>query len=262
MASRADVTSALTTCFAETDALGADLAADEWGVQSLCPDWDVKGVMTHLGGIEDLLLGWHPTTDDEPPPFQKAAEFARKVADMTGPELATTIRPILRRRRDELADMGDDQWAQQCMTPIGPATYGRFMEVRVFDFWVHQRDMTMPLGRATDDTGPAASIALDEVHQSLGYIVGKKIGLPDGMSIAFRVSGGLERDMFVVVDGRAAVVDHVDEPSVVVSADSTTFIMLACGRVDPQAEIDAGRIGWSGDDQWGETAACNLRFTM
>jgi hypothetical protein len=148
------------------------------------------------------------------------------------------------------------------MTPVGPATYGRFMNVRVFDFWVHQRDMTIPLGRDTDDSGPAAEIALDEVHGSLGYIVGKKIGLPDGMSIGFDLTGGINRKIYAAVEGRAGVVDHIENPDVQVSADTTTFIMLACGRVDPQEQIDAGRITWSGSDEWGEKAARSLRFTM
>ena len=73
-------------------------------------------------------------------------------------------------------------------TPVGPATYGRFMNVRVFDFWVHQRDMTIPLGIEIEDSGAHAEIALDEVHGSLGFIAGKKIGLEDGMSIAIRPS--------------------------------------------------------------------------
>ena len=38
--------------------------------------------------------------------------------------------------------------------------------------------------------------------------------------------------------------------------------MLACGRIDPQQRIDAGRISWTGDDTWGEKAARSLRFTM
>jgi len=38
--------------------------------------------------------------------------------------------------------------------------------------------------------------------------------------------------------------------------------MLACGRIDPQQRIDAGRISWTGDDIWGEKAARSLRFTM
>ena len=88
-------------------------------------------------------------------------------------------------------------------TPVGEKTYGRFLEIRVFDFWVHERDITTPLGWPTDDTGPRAEIALAEVEGSLGYIVGKKIGLPDGASIVFHLTGPLERDLSVVVDGRA-----------------------------------------------------------
>ena len=148
------------------------------------------------------------------------------------------------------------------MTPVGSGKYGRIMNIRVFDFWVHQRDITLPLGIETNDSGVHADIALDEVHGSLGYIVGKKIGLPEGMSIGFRLNGGIERDMFVNVDGRAQVVDHISGPSVELVANSTSFVMLACGRIDPQEEIDAGRISWSGDDEWGEKAARNLRFTM
>ena len=64
------------------------------------------------------------------------------------------------------------------------------------------------------------------------------------------------------MDGRAGLVDHLDSADVTVNADTTTFIMLACGRIDPQEQIDAGRIAWSGDDDWGDKAARNLRFTM
>ncbi|MGB0877647.1 MAG: SCP2 sterol-binding domain-containing protein, partial [Mycobacterium sp.] len=118
----------------------------------------------------------------------------------------------------------------------------------------------------------------------------KKIGLPDGMSIVFHVGsglkeggskeggskeggskeggskegteGGAKRDLAVLVDGRARVVDAVDSPDVEVTADLETFMMLAAGRVDPQSKIDAGEITWTGDDQWGDTAARKLAFTM
>ena len=70
------------------------------------------------------------------------------------------------------------------------------------------------------------------------------------------------RELAVVVDGRATAVDSVESPDVEVTTDVETFVMLAAGRIDPQAQIDAGRISWSGDGQWGETAARNLTYTM
>ena len=55
------------------------------------------------------------------------------------------------------------------------------------------------------------------------------------------------RTMHVAVDGRAGLVDSLDDPTFTLTADTETFVMLACGRVDPQARIDAGRISWTGD---------------
>jgi len=148
------------------------------------------------------------------------------------------------------------------ITPAGLRTYGAFLQIRIFDMWVHARDIAIPLGEQLDNTGPGAEIALAEVAGSIGYIVGKKIGLPDGMSIVFHVNEGVEDDLGVLVDGRARVVDELDSPDVEVTADLQTFMMLAAGRVDPQAQIDAGKISWTGDDQWGEAAARNLAYTM
>lgn len=134
--------------------------------------------------------------------------------------------------------------------------------MRIFDFWVHERDITTPLGWPSDDGGPGAEIALAQVEGSIGYIVGKKIGLPDGASIVFRLTGPVRRELPVVVDGRARAVDHVEHPDVELTTDTVTFIQLAAGRIDPQQPIDAGLVTWTGNAQLGDHAARNLRFTI
>jgi hypothetical protein len=105
-------------------------------------------------------------------------------------------------------------------------------------------------------------MAIDEIHRSLPYIVGKKIGLQDGMSITFELTGPVHRSMHLVVDGRAGLVDSLTGADVTLTADSTTFALLACGRIDPQGAIDDGRMVWSGSGEWGDRAARNLAFTM
>ncbi|MGF1596821.1 MAG: maleylpyruvate isomerase family mycothiol-dependent enzyme [Acidimicrobiales bacterium] len=262
MASRQSTIENLTQCFDDLETLIGSLADDEWAVQSLCPDWTVRGVVTHLVGVEHALGGWLPATEGEPPPFHKVGEFVTDSVSWSNAELVARTADILDVRRRDLAATTDDDFARAAMTPVGPGTYHRFMEIRVFDFWVHQRDMTTPLGRATSDGGPSAVVAVDEVDRSIGYIVGKKIGLPDGMSIAFHLTGPVERDICVAVVGRATRVETLDAPSVEVTTDSLTFVQLACGRLDPQAVIDAGRITWTGDPTWGDRAARNLTFTM
>ena len=164
--------------------------------------------------------------------------------------------------RADLAKLGDADLTLPSWTPIGPRTYGGFLEIRIFDFWVHERDITPPLRCATDDGGPRAEISLGQVESSIGYIVGKKVGLPDHTSIVFHLTGPITRDISVVVDGRARKVDSVADPTVELTTDSTTFIQLAAGRIDPQAQLDAGKVSVSGGLELGDRAAGNLRFTI
>lgn len=250
----------LLACYDEAEALSADLGVDDWGVQSLCPDWTVHGCTSHLAAVESVLAGWTPDGDNLP--FSGIGPFMEESATLSGADLHDRVAAIYAGRRAELGALTDDELDAPSPTPVGPGTYGRFMAVRVFDFWVHHRDMTIPLGRTSNDGGPAAEQALEEVHMSLGYIAGKKIGLEDGMGATFHLTGPIEQDLHVKVDGRAAVVDELADPSIELTMDSTTFIMLACGRIDPQAQIDAGKVTWTGDDTWGHKAATNLRFTM
>jgi uncharacterized protein (TIGR03083 family) len=243
-------------------ALGDGLDAAGWATPSLCPDWTARGVVEHLAMIEGVMVGWLPATADAPPPFAHGAAFVQETADLDDAGFLDRVRSVFDQRRDDLAGLTEADLDRPSWTPLGPGTYGRFLTVRVFDFWVHERDITTPLGLKTDDTGPRAEISLAEVEGALGYIVGKKVGLPSGHSLVFHLTGPLERDLAVAVDGRAEVVDRVEHPDVEVTTDSLTFLQLACGRLDPQQPIDAGAIRWTGDAELGEKAARNLRFTI
>ncbi|WP_422742069.1 maleylpyruvate isomerase family mycothiol-dependent enzyme [Mycobacterium sp. WMMD1722] len=252
-----EIRTALEHCYDTFDALCADLSDEDWNVPSLCPEWTVRGVVDHVTSVEAVLAGWLPDDDTTPPPFEKAGAF---LADDS--PYVQKVRGIFDRRRRDLAALTEADLARPSWMPVGPGTYGRFMAIRVFDFWVHERDIATPLGRKTDDGGITAELALAEVQNSIGYIVGKKVGLPDGKSLTFDLTGPLARQIHVAVEGRARQVDHLDQPDVTVTTDSTTFIQLACGRIDPQVQIDAGAIRWTGDGELGDRAARNLRFTM
>ncbi len=253
----------VTTSFAAFQTLVGSLTPEQLTVQSLCPAWNVRGVVLHVLGIEHCLLGWKPEADDEMPPFGLIGPFENDHAAADPARLTELANDIFGRRRAELESAGDADLDLLCLSPVGQVPYGTFMAIRNFDVWVHHRDITTPLGMPTDDGGPAAEAAMDQIHGSLGYVVGKKIGLPDGMSIVFNTTGAVERSMAVSVDGRAKVVPAIaGPPSVEVTADSLTFAQLACGRIDPDEAIAAGRISWAGDDEWGGRAARNLAFTM
>lgn len=252
----------LGRCWASLDDLVDQLDADQWATRSLCPDWTVRDVLVHLGAVEHMLLGEPPGSMPDALPFDKVGEWMHSVAALDDREMLALYREVIAGRRDELAAMSDADFELPCMTPVGPATYGRFMDVRVFDFWVHEQDIRVPLGVRGHEDGPSAETAVAEVEASLGYIIGRKVGLPDGMSLTIDLTGPVDRMFHVVVDGRAAQVDALDGPDVVLRTDSTTFVLLACGRIDPEGPIGDGRVTWEGDVEWADRAARNLAFTM
>jgi uncharacterized protein (TIGR03083 family) len=260
MRSLDEIRAALEACYTSIEGLCADLSDADWKAQSLCPDWDMRGVVQHVTSIEAVIAGWLPQDDATPPPFERAAEFLAGTDDPA--VLTEKVRAVFKDRRRDLSALSAADLDRPSWMPVGPGTYGRFLGIRVFDFWVHVRDITIPLGRTTDDAGLAAEMALAQVESSIGYIAGKKVGVPEGGSIAFKLTGPLVREIDVAVNGRAKQVDHLDNPDATLITDSTTFIMLACGRIDPQAQIDSCAVSWTGDAELGERAARNLRFTM
>lgn len=252
----------LARCYDAIETLSARMDGTQWQVQSLCPGWQARDVITHLGMMERVLTGWLPGSVEQVPPFDRVEPYSEQVAALDDSSFASRITEIFGERRADLAALRNEDLDRPSWTPVGPKTFGRFLEIRVFDFWVHERDITTPLGWPTDDAGPRAEIALAEVEGSLGYIVGKKIGLPDGTSIVFHLTGPISRDLSVKVDGRAKQVERIDNPDVELTTDTLTFVQLACGRIDPQAQIDQGKVTWTGDDELADRAARNLRFTI
>lgn len=256
-----DYVAAHETMYDAYDDRCARLTPEQLSVQSLCPEWKVRDVIVHVIGVEHVLDGWTPSAE-APPPFGRLNEFAASVADLGPDGVAARVKEVTSSRLAHLRSLEPDLVDSPSITPVGVRTYGDFLRIRIFDLWVHARDIAIPLDERLDDSGTTAEMALTEVASAIGYIVGKKVGLPDGKSIVFHITGGVERDIAVVVDGRAAAVERVESPDVEVSADVGTFVMLAAGRIDPQEQVDAGRITWTGDAEWGERTARNLAYTM
>lgn len=262
MSERERTVSNLEACFGSLQSLVQDLDQGEWSADSLCPGWSTFDVVAHLASVEHILTDWFPESGQDMPPFDRVGPFLAEVGEGGPAALAARLPELLEIRSAQLGSLDDEQFDAPSLTPAGAGTYGRFMQIREFDFWVHEQDIRVPLGRPGFVSGDPADMALDEIERSFGYIAGKRIGLPDGSAIRVRLTGPVERDICAVVHGRAEVVDRVDEPTVEVRTDSVTFCLLACGRIDPQEPIDDGRITWSGDDELGERAARNFAFTM
>ena len=64
-----------------------------------------------------------------------------------------------------------------------------------------------------------------------------------------------------MIDGRARLSERDDEPDAEVVTDSLTFLLLACGRIDPIEPLADGRVELRGDIALARRLATSLRFT-
>jgi uncharacterized protein (TIGR03083 family) len=247
----------------------ASLDAGAWSSPAL-PGWDVHDVVAHMVGTERMLdgvgmpqsqpgsaFGEHVRND-----IGKANEaWVISLQDRSHADLLADFRAITAKRLASLTAMSVDDFYAPSWTPAGDATYGRWMEIRVFDCWMHEQDIRAAVERPGNETGPAAEQSLAEVIGALGYIIGKRGRAPDGSSVLIRLTGPIERDLHVVTSGRAKVVDALDgDPTSTIELSSSLFMRLAGGREDAQVALDRIRLG--GDAGLAHQLATSLAFTI
>jgi uncharacterized protein (TIGR03083 family) len=251
--------------------LGAELTPEDWDRATDCPGWSVRDVYSHVIGLEAGLLGRPPA-----PPLEHFGGHVRNDMARTneaevlarrgrsGPEVVAELQEVTSARLAALRAMTDEEMAAETPTPAGPGTYESLMGIRVFDCWVHEQDVRRAVGRPGHLNGAAVDRSLANAVVTMPYVVGKRAGAPEGATVAFDVSGPTARRWAVTVEGgRARPVPEVPvEPTARISADIGTFMALACGRVDPDAELAAGRVAVHGDAEIGTAVVRNLGYTI
>lgn len=267
---KADVLSGLFASWDTLDRLVTGLTPEQWHTPTPLPGWDVHAVISHIIGTESALLGIAtPDADIDVSALEHVRNdfgatnecWVRHLSAESGADLIQRFRAVTGDRRKYLTDLSDEEWNAPTRTPAGPDSYGRFMRVRVFDCWMHEHDIRDALGRPASGAelnSPAARLALDEMAASMGYVVSKLGGAPDGSRVAIELSGPLARTIRVVVDGRGQVVDDFAglEPTATLRMDGLLFARLAGGRV-PSAPVEFG-----GDKEVGARIVEHLNYVI
>jgi uncharacterized protein (TIGR03083 family) len=265
---------AATTALAETWGSLAEachaLVTREWALPTACPGWDVKDQLSHLIGIERLLLG------DAAPTWNGALgehvknDFAAinepwvcVRRDEPGDTVLAEFTDVTTRRLDVLHAATDAQWAEVGWSPVGEVPMARFMETRVFDSWVHEQDVRHALDRPGGLGGLASAFGVGQVQAAMGMVVGKKAAAPEGSVVRFAVSGEGDdaRDFSLAVQGgRAGPAPAGVEPTVTLGLSSIDFVRLGCGRTEATSVQAAGGIRLEGDAVLGQKVLEQMNF--
>jgi uncharacterized protein (TIGR03083 family) len=249
-----DTIDKLAATWRATSELGATLTEAQWKTPTDLPGWTVQDNLSHLVAFERVLEGL-PSTEHRAAdlsvvrnPIGEANEHevdARR--HLTGAAVLAEWDDIVARRLRTLRSADEAYFEQPAMTPTGPGTVADFLHIRVLDCWSHDQDMRRALGIGGNDDTPAAAHTIDRLVRTLGMVVAKRAGTPDGQAVAIDITGPVERHLvFEVRDGRAQAVDRPSAaPAATVRLDSATFATLALGRRTADELID--RIGFEGD---------------
>jgi uncharacterized protein (TIGR03083 family) len=266
---KAHTVRALVDEWASIDKLVADMPAAQWSTPTSLPGWSVQDIVAHMVGTELALTGERPPDDPsvhELPHVHNDIgamneRWIRHLRTDSPADVLRRFREITATRAEALASMSEEDFFAPSWTPAGHDTYARFMRIRVFDCWMHEQDIRDAIHRPGNETGPGAELSLDEITMAMGYVVGKKAKAPHGSSVTFDLEGPAQRQIHVLVDDRATVVDELPGPATAtLTTSSTLFTRIAGGRIPVDAGVTS--VTTTGDDELAHRVAYALPFTI
>jgi uncharacterized protein (TIGR03083 family) len=197
------------------------LADEEWGSPTRCAEWDIGGLVRHLGsGSQFLGYTLHEAVSgaatsllrdfDPHATVQAAASMLGELAPCEARDVLAQMDASVDR---ELASLAGTDWSAMAEAPPGNVPAHLCVSHFLFDSWVHERDLMLPRGES-----PGADAL--EVEVTLRYLLGLasletgsdraldiRVSEPD-LRIALRVEAGT---VIVQVAGapapRAAVIE-------------------------------------------------------
>lgn len=243
------------------------LDAADWDRPTDLAGWDVRAVAAHVAHLESVLAtGTEEHAEVGEPPHVSGmlglyTEIGVVNRRTSSPDaIINEIREAATTRHTALlADPPTDGDARPTSIFGGvPWSWRTLLRNRPLDVWMHEQDVRRAVGRPGGlDTAPARHTA-EYLAESLGFVLGKKVGAPAGTTLVLEMDGS-EPFAFEIDDaGRGQrLVAAPAEPTVTLGMDRDSFIRLSGGR--RPAEPGAVRI--DGDLTLGEQVVAAMATT-
>jgi uncharacterized protein (TIGR03083 family) len=192
------------------------LEGEQWATQSRCAEWAVRDVAAHLIGVDRFwLLSISSALDGQPTRY--LADFdpvatpklgVDATRDLADEEVLQRFLAAVEELTAVVADLDAAQLALPAEAPPGHVPVSSILRHGLWDAWIHERDVGIPLGidQPVED---------DEVRASLEYAA--------ALGPAILAIGGSTRAGTLLVEGEgpdARVVVEAGECVVVHSGDA------------------------------------------
>jgi uncharacterized protein (TIGR03083 family) len=239
---------------------------EEWTTPTDLAGWDVRACAAHTAHLEGILAGNPEETADvgEPPHVTGLMGLYTEIGvvnrrDASADAILNEIREVVTKRHTALlADPPTDGDANPEPIFAGvPWTWRRLLRNRPLDVWMHEQDVRRAVGRPGNlDSAPAKHTA-EYLAESLGFVLGKKVGAPVGTSLVLDMEGSAPFAFEIDENGRGQRVTAPADPTVTLHMDRESFIRLAGGR----CAAEPGKVTVDGDQDLGKRVLASLATT-
>lgn len=243
------------------------LAPEEWGLPTDLPAWSVKDNVSHISGVESLILG-RPRAEGEVSGDHIRNDLGvlneREVAKRRPwppAEVIAEFRELTLARREQLRALTEEQWTTPMETPLGTLTWRDFLPIRILDVFCHEQDVRRAIGRPGHLDGECAALVFGRFSLALPRILGKNAGAPEGASIVLEVSHPGRTLAAAVTGGRGAAVDPPADPTARATMDFETYLCLSGGRWSAERALSDGRVKVEGDQDLARRVLENMAVT-
>jgi uncharacterized protein (TIGR03083 family) len=219
------------------------LPAEEWSSPTDLDGWDVHACAAHTAHLEAVVSGAPEATAElaARPHVVSLAQASTEQGvisrrEATPDELIGEIRESATKRRTFLLiDPPTDGSEMPPRTPGDIAwNWQTLLRNRPLDVWMHEQDVRRAVGRPGGlDTSPAQHTA-DYLLEGMGMVLAKRAAAPPGSSLVVEVDGSAPVAFGMSDSGRGSALAELPlEPTVRLTMDRETFVVLAGGRRTP-----------------------------
>jgi len=224
-----------------------ELTDEQWMAASRCERWTVRDVVAHLVGVNAF---WHASVRagiaGTPTrvlgafdPVTTPLLMVDSMSALTAADVLTEFQSTNDAFLDIVAGLTGAQWSTTAETPVGHVPLRLLAQHALWDCWIHERDIAVPLGIPTTNEA-------DEVESCLKYAAAIGATLEAGLGRAtpgsFAVAASDPQVSFVVeVDDSVSIrndLESVDVPRLRGDAVTLTEVLSLRAPIPPAVPIE------------------------
>jgi uncharacterized protein (TIGR03083 family) len=184
-------------------AMLAELSEQSWLAASRCDGWAVRDVVAHLVGVDafwraSIVAGLAGAPTRVLTQFDPAATpslMVGRMAALTPRDLLEQLTSATQALFDVVTELSDDGWSTTAESPAGYVSIRLLVQHALWDCWIHERDVSVPLGIPTTTEADEVRSCL-QYAAALGPVLG--MGLTDVRRGAYAVDASDPSVRFVI----------------------------------------------------------------